>query len=500
MSRHMSQHMRLSNASLAALPKTVERPGYDRQGVRPGIVHLGIGAFHRAHQAAYTDAVLAQDPSWGISGVSLRSPETRDALAPQDGLYTLAVRDDARQSLRIVGSVVELLVAPENPEAVLARMADPAVRIVSLTVTEKGYCHKPATGELDEAHPDIVHDRANPGRPRSAPGFIVEALARRRAAGTPPFTLLSCDNLPANGRVLKRIVTRLATLRDAGLGAWVADVASPSTMVDRIVPATTDADRIAVTAALAAEDAWPVMTEPFSQWVIEDDFPTGRPAWEKAGAVFATDVTAFETMKLRLLNGSHSTLAYLGYLAGAGTVAEAMALPGMEALVAGMMEDEVTPTLPPLPGLDLAAYRAALLSRFRNGALRHRTWQIAMDGSQKLPQRLLGTIRDRLAAGAPFRRLALGVAGWMRYVQGVDEAGGAIDVRDPLAGRIADLLGPLDRPEDRVPALLGIREVFGDDLPGDRTFRDAVSSALTGLTDRGAAAAIEAAGRNGGRR
>ncbi len=492
----MNQCPRLSNATLAGLPATVARPAYDRRGVGIGIVHLGIGAFHRAHQAAYTDAVLAHDPAWGISGVSLRSPETRDALAPQDGLYTLAVRDDERQTLRIVGSVVELLVAPENPQAVLARMADPAVRIVSLTVTEKGYCHKPATGELDEAHPDIVHDLAHPERPRSAPGFIVEALARRRAAGAPPFTLLSCDNLPTNGSVLKRIVTRLAALRDEALGAWVATIASPSTMVDRIVPATTDADRIAVAAALAAEDRWPVMTEPFSQWVIEDDFPAGRPAWEKAGAVFTTDVAAFEAMKLRLLNGSHSTLAYLGYLAGAETVAEAMALPGMEALVAGMMAEEIAPTLPPLPGLDLAAYRAALLSRFRNRALRHRTWQIAMDGSQKLPQHLLGTIRDRLAAGAPFQRLALGVAAWMRYVQGVDEAGKAIDMRDPLAGRIAALLAPLDAPEDRGAALLGIGEIFGEDLPADQVFREAVLAALTGLTDRGAAAAVEAAGRS----
>ena len=492
--------MRLSDATIAALPDSVARPAYDRRDVRIGMVHLGVGAFHRAHQAAYTDGVLAHDPSWGICGVSLRSPDTRDALTPQDGLYTLAVRDDERQALRIVGSVAELLVTPEDPEAVLARMADPAVRIVSLTVTEKGYCHKPATGELDEAHPDILHDLANPGRPRSAPGFIVEALARRRAAGTPRFTLLSCDNLPANGRVLKRIVARLAALRDAELGAWVADVASPSTMVDRIVPATTDADRIAVAATLAAEDAWPVMTEPFSQWVIEDDFPTGRPAWERAGAVFTTDVTAFETMKLRLLNGSHSTLAYLGYLAGAGTVAEAMALPGMEALIAGMMAKEITPTLPSLPGFDLAAYRAALLSRFRNRALRHRTWQIAMDGSQKLPQRLLNTIRDRLAAGAPFQRLALGVAAWMRYVQGVDEAGNAIDVRDPLAGRVADLLGPLHEPQARVSALLGIREIFGDDLPSNPVFRDAVLAALAGLGDRGAAAMIETAGRSGGRR
>ncbi len=487
--------MRLSEKTVAALPQGVAKPAYDRRRVATGIVHLGIGAFHRAHQAAYTDAVLASDPRWGICGVSLRSPDTRDALAPQDGLYALAVRDDGRQDLRVVGSVTALLVAPQDPQAVLARMSDPAVRIVSLTVTEKGYCHHPATGELDEAHPDIVHDLAHPGAPRSVPGFIVEALARRRVAGTAPFTLLSCDNLPANGRVLKRIVTRFAQLRDPASVSWIGEVASPSTMVDRIVPATTDADRATVSAALGVEDAWPVMTEPFSQWVIEDDFPAGRPAWEAAGAVFTADVTAFEKMKLRLLNGSHSTLAYLGYLAGAETVAEAMALPGMEALIADMMAEEIAPTLDALPDFDLAAYLAALLRRFRNGALRHRTWQIAMDGSQKLPQRLLGTIRDRLAVGAPFPRLALGVAGWMRYVLGVDEQGRAIDVRDPLAGRIAGRVGALRDPEAIVSALLGFGEIFGDDLPRQPAFRDAVRAALRGLVETNAAAMIEAAGR-----
>lgn len=487
--------MRLSEKTLAALPQGVAKPAYDRRRVATGIVHLGIGAFHRAHQAAYTDAVLASDPRWGICGVSLRSPDTRDALAPQDGLYALAVRDDGRQDLRVVGSVTALLVAPQDPQAVLARMSDPAVRIVSLTVTEKGYCHHPATGELDEAHPDIVHDLAHPGAPRSVPGFIVEALARRRVAGTAPFTLLSCDNLPANGRVLKRIVTRFAQLRAPASVSWIGEVASPSTMVDRIVPATTDVDRAAVSAALGVEDGWPVMTEPFSQWVIEDDFPAGRPAWEAAGAVFTVDVTAFEKMKLRLLNGSHSTLAYLGYLAGAETVAEAMALPGMETLIADMMAEEIAPTLDALPDFDLAAYRAALLRRFRNGALRHRTWQIAMDGSQKLPQRLLGTIRDRLAVGAPFPRLALGVAGWMRYVLGVDEQGCAIDVRDPLAGRIAGRVGALRDPEAIVSALLGFGEIFGDDLPRQPAFRDAVRVALRGLVETNAAAMIEVAGR-----
>ena len=486
--------MRLSRKTIDRLPPTVKRPDYDLGPVTVGIVHLGIGAFHRAHQAAYTDALLSENPSWGICGVSLRSPETRDALQPQDGLYTLAVQDGEGSDLSVIGSVVELLCAPEDPEAVLRRMADPATRIVSLTITEKGYCHNPATGTLDEGHPDIVHDLANPARPRSAIGFIVEAISRRVSAGIAPFTLLSCDNLPGNGHVLKRIVTQFAELRDPALAAVIRNVASPSTMVDRIVPATTDGDRSAVAAAMGFEDAWPIMTEPFRQWVIEEDFPLGRPAWEKAGALFVQDVSAFEFMKLRLLNGSHSTLAYLGYLAGAETVADAMSLPGMEALVEGLMRHEVSPTLPELPGFDLPAYRAELLQRFRNPALRHRTWQIAMDGSQKLPQRLLGSIRDRLHAEAGYDRLALGVAAWMRYARGLDEAGRPIDVRDPHAARIAGLAQGIDEPDRIVDAFLTMTDVFGTDLPASAPFRAALIKALDGLLRNGSAATLRSYG------
>jgi fructuronate reductase len=478
---------RLGDAILPALPKRIERPAYDRGAVTPGIVHLGIGAFHRAHQAVYTDAVLAEDTSWGIVGASLRSPDTRDALAPQDGLYTLAVRSGEGEALRVIGAIGRILVAPEDPEALLAAMADPRVCIVSLTVTEKGYCHDPATGELNEAHPDIVHDLQNPGAPRSAPGIVVAALARRRGEGTAPFTLLTCDNLPSNGRVAKRIVDRFAQLRDADLGAYVAgELACPSTMVDRITPATTDEDRARVAAALGAVDGWPIVTEPFTQWAIEDHFPSGRPAWENAGAELVADVEPYELMKLRLLNGSHSTLAYLGYLAGYETVAETMADPALEKLVRGLM-DEVTPTLRVPPGADIGAYKNALIERFKNPALKHRTWQIAMDGSQKLPQRLLGTIRDRLNAGAPIPTLALGVAAWMRYVTGVDEAGRAIDVRDPMAKRLRDAADAAGPSAARLaPALLAIGDLFGSDLPRDPRFTEAVTAALERLYAVGA--------------
>ena len=485
--------MRLSLQTLGGLPSTVGRPRYEVGATKIGVVHLGIGAFHRAHHAVYLDDRLASgERDWAICGASLRSPDTADALGPQDALYTVAVRSGEGDGLRVIGSVRQLLVAPNDPEALLVRMSNPATRIVSLTVTEKGYCHDPATGELNEDHPDIRADLATPHNPRSAPGYLVEALRRRRVAGTPPFTVLCCDNLPANGRTVARVIARLAALTDGGLGRWVADeVACPSTMVDRIVPATTDADRGLVAARLGVEDAWPVVTEPFTQWVIEDRFCAGRPRLEDAGAEMVGDVAPYELMKLRLLNGSHSTIAYLGYLAGCDTVSDAVADPAFARLIKDLMDQEITPTLRVPPGADLDGYKASLLRRFANPALKHRTWQIAMDGSQKLPQRLLGTIHERLEAGAPIERLALGVAAWMRYVGGRDEHGRAIDIRDPLADRLARIAGEAGPSAERLaPALLGLREVFGDDLPSNPRFTGPVQEALAALFRQGARATV----------
>jgi fructuronate reductase len=367
-------------------------------------------------------------------------------------------------------------------------MSGPAVRIVSLTVTEKGYCHDPATGQLNEGHPDIATDLADPASPRSAPGFLVEALRRRRDSGAAPFTVLCCDNLPANGHTVREVVTGFAALRDRDLARWIEDeVAFPSTMVDRIVPATTDEDRAAIAGRLGADDAWSVAAEPFSQWVVEDHFPSGRPRLEEAGAELVADVAPYELMKLRLLNGSHSTLAYLGYLAGYATIAETMADPAFARLVEELMEEEVTPTLAVPPGADLGRYKRSLLERFANPALKHRTWQIAMDGSQKLPQRLLGTVRDRLRAGAPIARLALGTAAWMRYAAGVDERGQPIDVRDPMSERLLRLGRETGLVAERLaPAYLQIREIFGDDLPTDPRFTEPVTRTLAALIARGA--------------
>ena len=485
--------MRLSNTSLDRLPSQIRRPGYDRTRVTPGIVHLGIGAFHRAHQAVVMDDLLATGTTdWGIIGTSLRSSDTYDALAPQDCLYTVAVRSGAGTEHRIIGAVLETVVARENPAQMIARMADPAIRIVSLTITEKGYCHTPQTGELNTDHSDIVHDLANPDTPRSAPGFIVAALARRRELGIAPFTVLSCDNLSANGHTVKRILTQFASLRSPELGQWVADnVACPSTMVDRIVPETTDADRAAVATELGMTDAWPVISEPFTQWIVEDHFPAGRPDFASAGVQLVADVTPFEHMKLRLLNASHSALAYLGYLAGYETIAAVMTDDRFAAFARGVME-ESAPTLSMPAGTDLAGYSASLLTRFANPALHHRTWQIAMDGSQKLPHRLLGTMQDRLRLGLPIDTHALAVAGWMRYVTARDEKGQVIDVRDPLAAELAAIAAKAGPVAARLaPALLDVRSIFGE-LGADPRLRSAVTRGLANLYDGGARQAVQA--------
>ncbi|HVX81875.1 MAG: mannitol dehydrogenase family protein [Devosia sp.] len=484
---------RLCTANLPALPASVAQPTYDRAGIRPGIVHLGLGAFHRAHMAVYIQRLLAREPQWAIVGASLRHADVKDALTPQDGLYTVAVRDAGGTRCEVIGSIIGILDGRRERARLLDLMAHPVIGIVSLTITEKGYCHDPATGELDERHPDIVHDLEDPESPNSAPGLIVAAIERRRRAGVPPVAVMSCDNLPSNGKTTARIVTRLAELRSRELAEYIrGNVAFPSTMVDRIVPATTAADRQLVAQAIGLEDAWPVMTEPFTQWVIEDNFPQGRPSFHAVGAEMVSDVEPYERMKLRMLNGSHSTLAYLGYLAGYDYVSEAIAAPGFGPLIKGLMSEEVIPTLN-MPGVDLARYRDDLLSRFANPALQHRTQQIAMDGTQKLPQRLLNTIRDRLATGRSITRLSLGVAAWMRYVTGVDEKGQPIEVKDPLAERLRKIADRSQNEPIRLTvALMTLREVFGTDLPQSEVFRETVTAHLASLFQRGAAETVAA--------
>ncbi|WP_420409348.1 mannitol dehydrogenase family protein [Hoeflea sp.] len=468
----------------------------DAARTKPGIVHLGLGAFFRAFGAVYIeDAVRRSGGDWGIIGVSLQSAGTRDRLAPQDFVYTVVTQEpDGGETLRTVEILDSVLVAPEDPEAVLRQMSDPAIRIVTLTVTEKGYCHDPSTGSLNFDHPDIVHDLENP-LPKSAPGFLVRALQRRRDAGLPPFTVLTCDNLPENGRLVRRAVLDLAQRLDPGLAGWIGTEGRfPATMVDRITPATKpeDIDRLAERAGY--RDEAPVLCEPFRQWVVEDDFVEAhgndaRPDLAAAGVELVTDVTPYENMKLRMLNGTHSSLAYLGYLAGHETIAETVADPAFASFVKKLWRDEIIPSFAPPEDVDIDAYAGALFERYSNPSIRHRTWQIAMDGSQKLPQRILGTISNNFDAGRACPGLVLAVAGWMRYVGGVDERGNPIDVKDPLSEQLRERLDAADTPEEKVASLLAMRDIFSATQAA--RLADPVGRAYASLCHNGARKAVE---------
>lgn len=418
--------MRLAGRSIAQLAPGVARPGYDRSQQAAGIVHIGLGAFARAHLAVYTDAAMAGgDHGWMITGVSLRSAEVAHQLNPQDGLYLVAVRSAAGTAYRLNGAIARVLVAPDDPDAVVDALAAPETRIVSFTVTEKGYC-RAADGSLD-------HALAGEG---SFYPLLARALRLRCDAGLAGVTLLSCDNLAANGHVLDRLLREYLASNDPGLIEWfVQHCTCPCAMVDRIVPATRASDRDAAQSAIGLEDAALVVTEPFSQWVIEDRFANGRPAWDKVGAQLVSEVAPYETAKLRLLNGSHSLLAYCGLEAGYETVDQAIGDPKLRALVLQLMAGEAAPTITPAPGQDLDAYCASLIERFANPALDHRLAQIAMDGSQKIPQRWLVVLAERKAAGLASPAINTALAAWLRHVSGTGRK-----VEDPLAKALADTL------------------------------------------------------------
>ena len=463
--------MRLCEQNLSLLPSAVSRPSYDRRQVTPAIVHLGMGAFHRAHEAMFTEAVLASgDLAWGIVGAGLISVDKKNALLPQDGLYTLAERSANGEQLHVIGAIVDVLGGADDLPKLLARMSDPATRIVSLTVTEKGYYLDAATRQLQLQSPDIAGDLANPAAPRTILGLIVQALKNRREAGVPPFTVLSCDNLPNNGRLAKAAVLAFAGTLDAGLAAWIeAEVSFPCTMVDRITPATTDDDCAHIAAAIGMDDAAPVVTEQFVQWVIEDDFTMGRPDWTLGGAVFSDEIERWENMKLRCLNGAHSTLAYLGQLTGRETVAEAMEMPFISQTLDALWL-EIRAVLHAPKGVDSGAYVESLKQRFRNPALKHRTAQIASDGSQKLPQRLLAPLRDRIGLGLASPMIATAIAAWMHYAVKVALTPGA-KLADPLAEEILARARLASDAPSIVGHLLSIEKIFGTDLSGNAAFR-----------------------------
>jgi len=416
-------------------------------------------------------------------------------VAEEDHLPRPGGGQQARQALQVVGALTRLLVAPVDPGAVLEALAHPQARIASLTITEKGYLRHPAGGGLWREHPDIAHDLAHPRAPRSAVGFLVHGLALRGARGLGPLTLLSLDNLPANGQTLRTLVLAVADEVDPALAQWIeARCTLPNSMVDRIVPRTTEADRESVAQALGARDAWPVLAEPFFDWAVEDRFAAGRPAWDAGGTRFVADAAPWEQLKLRMVNGSHSAIAYLGAMVGWATVDEAVAQPALRRYVEALLREKITPTLPPLPGLDAGAYRERLLERFANPALAHRTQQIAMDGSQKLPQRLLGTVRDRLAAGAPIDRLALALAAWLHYLRGVDENDRPYPIDDPQAAELAALRQRAQAAADltaQAACWTRLAPVFGD-LADQPTLVAALADALRSLQQRGVRGTLEA--------
>jgi fructuronate reductase len=412
---------------------------------------------------------------------------------PQDCLYTLVERSGDGEKLQIIGAVLDTLVGPENPAALVAQMAASNIKIVSLTITEKGYCHDPATGNLNLAHPDIIHDLEYLDAPVSAIGFLVAALKHRFDNKQKAFTLLSCDNLPNNGEVLEKVITQFAQKISPDFSVWIkANATFPCTMIDRIVPATTDEDRRDIEARLGLRDEGMVVCEPFTQWVVEDKFADGRPEWDRVGVLLVEDVRVFEKIKLRLLNGAHSTMAYTGYLSGFQYISEVMEQPAFVNLVKTYMAREAGETVAAPAGFDIEAYKQQLRERFSNKALKHRTWQIAMDGSQKLPQRLLETLREQLAGNGHIDILCLGVAAWIRYVSGVDEKGAVIEVSDPLAKELrAACDANQGNPAGMVKAVVGIQKVFGTDLINEARFVETTTQWLERFYAKGVLASVQ---------
>ena len=471
----------LSLPTLSGLAPEVIRPAYDPSEVAVGIVHFGPGAFHRAHQAAFVDALLSQDPRWGICGVSLHSAGVRDALMPQDGLYTLAILDETIR-YQVLGAVREVLVGPEDIEAVLERLTRPGVQVVTSTVTEKGYCLD-AGWALDFAHPDIIHDLAHPQTPKSFIGYVAEGLRRRYAAGHASFVLIPCDNLPGNGHRLKAAVVAFAARLDPALAARIeAGLVCPCTMVDSITPATDDALRARVAEATGVADAWPIQREAFTQWVIEAHAHEGGPDWASVGVVLTDNVPAYERAKLRLLNGPHSTLAYAGLHRGIESVSDAMRDDELAAFVRDLMIEDVVPLLEAPKGLDLTAYAEAILKRFRNPAIRHLLAQIAWDGSQKIPIRLLSSLSEALEKGRDVRRFGVPLAAWMRFVR--HKAVRAEAITDPLADDLMVLGQGLKDEVSDVDVCLAFRKVFAETLATDPRVVAAVRAAYQTLLDR----------------
>lgn len=478
---------------LTGLDERVTAPGYDRAALRTGIVHFGIGGFHRAHLAAYLDRLMdaGQASDWALTGVGVL-PHDRtivETLAAQDGRYTLVVKHpDGRLEPRIIGSIREALLAPDDPEAVLDRLTDPAVRIVSLTITEGGYLVNQVTGELDADAESIRADLVPGATPSSVFGYVVEGLRRRRSAGTAPFAVMSCDNLPGNGDVARRMITAFTRLTDPDLADWIErEVAFPNAMVDRITPITSPEDIATLDREFGVRDGWPVVCEPFTQWALEDEFPLGGPPLEQVGVQLVEDVVPYELMKLRLLNASHQALCYLGHLAGHRYAHEVLGEELFRRFLLGYMVREGMPTLPEVAGVDLHEYARTLIARFANPEIRDTLARLCAESSDRIPKWLVPVIRANLAAGGEIELSALVVASWARYAEGVDEQGHPIEVVDRIRGRV---MAAAARHEEDELAFLRDPDLFGDLVDDDR-FTTAYRRALASLHEVGARATVE---------
>jgi mannitol 2-dehydrogenase len=486
----MLNPIKLNQRSLSQLPNNIRVPRYDRQALTNGIVHLGVGGFHRAHQALYLDNYFEQtaDLQWGICGVGLLQQDQpmRDALQSQDCLYTLVERSPHEDRARIIGAIDRYIFAPENSQAAIAALASPDCRIVTLTITEGGYYYNEGNAQLEVSHPTIQHDLQHRDQPIGTYGFLAAALNQRRKQGLGPFTVQSCDNLQGNGDITRKMLTTFAELYDPALGRWLAEQgAFPNSMVDRITPATTHDDRQMVAEQFGIEDGFPVVAEPFIQWVIEDQFCAGRPNLEKVGVQFTTDVHPYELIKIRLLNASHMLIGYLGTLLGYTYVHEVMADSQCRQAVAALME-EITPTLQPVVGMELTEYKQTLIERFENPKIRDRLPRLCLNSSAKNPKFLLGSLRDKLRQGGAIDYLSLTLAAWCRCLAGTDDHGKAIAIEDPLADVLAHKAqsGIDPRP------ILNMTEIFGDDLPQSSRFVETTANTLQQLSERGVRATL----------
>jgi mannitol 2-dehydrogenase len=483
----------LKSENLSSLPAGLARPAYDRALLRTGIVHFGVGGFHRAHEAMYLDRLMNDGKAldWAVCGVGVMPADRRmqQVLDAQDGLYTLVVKaPDGTLDARVIGSIKEYLFAPDDPEAVIEKMAAPEVRIVSLTVTEGGYNFNAVTGEFMADHPDVRHDLAPGAAPRTTFGLITAAVERRRQRGLPPFTIMSCDNIQGNGHAARRSFVAFARLRDPALGEYVAkNVQFPNSMVDRITPVTTDDDRAEVGKHFGVEDGWPVVCEPFTQWALEDSFGAGRPPFEAAGVQVVADVEPYELMKLRLLNASHQALCYFGYLTGYRLVHEVAQDPLFARFLLAYMRREATPTLAPVPGVDLREYQHQLIDRFSNAQVRDTVARLCAESSDRIPKWIVPVIRHNLRTGGDILLSTAVVASWARYAEGVDEHGAPIEVVDRLRD---DLMSAARRQQHDPIAFIRNQDLFGD-LAGNERFVSAYRSVLTSLHHRGAKATLE---------